>query len=233
MRRITALPHASINSLFKPTGFIIVVIAAMIFSFVATSYSLAASLSHKINGEGNAEVALTGEIMAGDAMRTAEYMDELISNGQHVSGLVLNSSGGLVYEGFLLARLVMLSKVATITRPNAICASACFLAFVASPEKWAAYRSRIGVHGASSINGGKIVDAAAPTLLMVRFSKILGAPYSVVGKMAATPPNSVAWLTIPELEEMGVRVYGKPSPQQPASRCQDPICEMLEGVFEP
>lgn len=218
---------------FQSTGLLRAIVYGFSISFFSFLHSSnAATLSQRPLKDGSVEVILKGEIATGDAMRTAEYMDAILSQGTRVASLSLNSPGGVIYEGYLLAKLIRMAEVETVIRQDAVCFSACFMAFIAAPKKYAYYKAKIGVHSASDIDGRESESSAVATLLMVRFTNILGASDSVMGKMAKTPPSKLEILSIKELAEMGVEIYGN-TPPVAQSQCQDPICEALDELLGP
>jgi hypothetical protein len=144
--------------------------------------------------------------------------------GRFVSGLRLNSPGGLVSEGAKLADVVRYAKISTVVANGATCASACFIVFAAGPEKFASYGANVGVHGASD-NGEETVASGAVTVSMARIVKDLGVPSAIIGKMVVTPPDQMVWLTPDDLRSMSTTMTGKPSQlsSAPNSQPQSPM----------
>ncbi len=108
--------------------------------------------------------------------------------------------------------------------------------FIAAKEKYASYTSKIGVHSASDTNGKETGDAAIATLLMLRFTKLLGASDAVVVKMANTPPDQIAILSVDELHQMCVDIYDEPiQPQYLVQQCHplDLLCQLVADDTPP
>jgi hypothetical protein len=143
-----------------------------------------------------------------------------------IAGILLNSPGGNVAEGFRLARIVRDAKMAAIVSDGAVCASACFIVFAAGSEKFAGYAARVGVHGAVSDGSQHETDQSrAATIIMARAVKELGVPPGIIGQMVVTPPNQVVWLSPDDLRSMGTTMTGRAeqTPSASAAIPQSPI----------
>lgn len=190
----------------------------------------AATFDRRLLKDGSVEVTLNGEIQLGDAMRLAEYIDDIQNKNLRVVSISLNSKGGIIYEGYLLATLIRLASAETVVREKSVCYSACFIAFISAKRKYAFFKAKIGVHSASDVDGEESDGSAVATLTMVRVAKVLGASDAVLGKMAKTPPNKIEILSLNDLSDMGVEIYGN-RVVVTAPACQDPICDMLNEIF--
>ena len=125
--------------------------------------------------------------------------------------LSLDSLGG-TFEGSVgLAQVVRAFELSTYVEDGAQCASACFLVFAAGKKKFASYDARIGVHAVKD-SKGDADRAAAGTDAMRRLLTALAVPLSITKRMAETPNDKVAWLSVPELRLMGVSVLGRSEP---------------------
>jgi hypothetical protein len=128
----------------------------------------------------------------------------------------LDSRGGSVSEAERLANTIHSSHLITVVPPGAYCASACFLLFAAGEHKFASDQAYIGVHSASS-NGEDNLLAAAFTTLFARDAAAFDVPPAIIGKMVATLPNSITWLSEADLVQMGVQVTHDAPAYQPGS----------------
>lgn len=116
----------------------------------------------------------------------------------------LNSGGGEVFEAEKMAALIKKLQPAVLVTKTSTCASACFLLFLTTPNKFAYHGARIGVHSVSVEGGQQNVGTKAVTINFARFAKMNGAPDSVVGKLVTTDPNDIKFLSDNELHLMGV-----------------------------
>jgi hypothetical protein len=190
---------------------------------VSLSLSLnatAATLTSTASKEGKTIISLKGELSEGDSDALKSIIKSANDVGRFVSGLRLNSPGGLVSEGVKLADVVRYAKISTVVANGATCASACFIVFAAGLEKFASYNANIGVHGASDKSGEETVASGAVTVSMARIVKDLGVPSAIIGKMVVTPPDQMVWLTPDDLRSMSTTMTGKPSQLSSAPNSQ-------------
>jgi hypothetical protein len=150
-------------------------LAAWIFgsAIAVVTSSHAAEIESSIFKEGKAVISLEGEIVAGDGERLNSRIREANEQNIVVSGIRLNSPGGLLLEGVKLAEIILQANIATVVANGKLCASACFLAFAAGGEKYVSYSGKVGVHGASA-DGVESPESGAATVGMARFSRELG-----------------------------------------------------------
>lgn len=181
---------------------------AAVVLLIATS-AHAANISELVWKDGKTRITIEGDISAGDSDKLKAVIKSVNDAGRSVYSVRLNSPGGSLIEGVLIAELVKFARVLTAVPPSAKCASACFVIFAAGAEKFASHSALVGVHGASEA-GQETARSGAATISMARVVKELGVPPSIIGKMVITPPDQVVWLTPDELRSMGVTMTGKP-----------------------
>jgi len=160
----------------------------------------------RITEQNQTLIALTGEIMLGDA----EKFRDLLSQSGGINAVKLDSPGGNLVASIALAKLARSQGLSTIIGPNAVCASSCVLIFAAGREKFADRESFIGVHGVADKGGEETPDARAATLAFARYVRDLGAPPSVIHKLVSTPPYEIVALTLADLRGMGATITGRP-----------------------
>lgn len=156
--------------------------------------------------QGDYAVILNGEFTPGTARSFTNRVEKMIAEGKSVSGVFLNSPGGLIEEGVMVSNAVRNYNLSSFVLPNEYCASACFLALAAGKSKVVDIRARIGVH--SAVNGlGQVTEHSRDaTRTMARVSAKYGVSPDIIERMETTPSNQMAWLTADELKGMGVRV---------------------------
>lgn len=174
--------------------------------------------------DGVTVVWASGEIVPGDAERlTAELL--LAPRGVPVV-MRVDSHGGSVVAGETLAAVVHRYRVAVAVGAGDTCASACFLLFAASPLRMAAETGQVGVHSASSA-AGETMASMATTTVMARSAADLGVPAAIVGRMVATAPGAMAWLTRAELATLGAHMLDEaPAPPPPAGAAPAPAVSL-------
>jgi hypothetical protein len=223
-----------------------VAVLVMVGSVASASAAYSADITSDRSPEGTTIVSLSGNIEAGDSQSLEKIIKTSNDASRVVSAIRLNSPGGSLLEGAKLADIIRYGKVATVVPAGSQCASACFLVFAAGTEKFASYRSNVGVHGASDRSGEEAGDA---TVSMGRIARDLGVPANIIGKMVVTPPGEIVWLSPDDLRSMGATITGKPSqlpPQQapeaplqlnPSARADAPAArpkweDIVQGAFD-
>jgi hypothetical protein len=147
---------------------------------------------------GRLVVRIDGDIAPGDDARALAFANT-IPVGTPVQ-VILNSRGGAVVPAAGIALLIR--RTGSTTRVEGECSSSCFLLYAAGVERSYAPGAHIGVHSASQ-NGSDTYGARELTTRMARACAELGVPAEIIGRMVATPPNGIAWLTPAELAAMG------------------------------
>ena len=165
-------------------------------------------------------VRLAGPIEAGDAAAFVAYIGHI----QHDSkiGLYLDSPGGLIAEAEKIAHAIHVGGYPVVVGVDGTCASACFMLFAASPERFAFSGARIGVHSASLPGQSESLVTMGLTTIMARDVTYYGVPPDIVGRMVTTAPQEMAWLTRPEEIEMGVRFLDEPTSAAPVPDLRPP-----------
>lgn len=106
-------------------------------------------LSEKMTFEllGDGKLYATGMIYIGASQA---FKAEVEKRGGYVKTVVLNSTGGSVYDAIAMGRLIREKKFATAVENGGYCASSCPLVFAGGAERRAADKAVIGVHQAFS-----------------------------------------------------------------------------------
>jgi hypothetical protein len=180
-------------------------LAAMLFALTPMA-ALAADVRLNRNTAGEPVILFDGKIVEGDAGRVSAILGQT-----GVAGIRLNSNGGNVGEAIEVAAALGAAKVPAIVMEGRVCASACFLLFMCSPERHAHVNAQIGVHGTSEAGGdakGKesVMSFAVDTVL-ARIAAQCGAPKHIIAAMVTTPADSMYWLTTQDLFASGAHVW--------------------------
>ena len=192
----------------------------------------AAALLEETLRNGHVVLHLTGRIDSRDAALFDAAVGKLTAAGKRIDVVSLNSTGGQLGEGALIAAVIKASQLATRVEDGALCASACFLAFAAGEPRTAHPNAYIGIHRAADYDGRENYKSREATRAMVEFARELGVPSTITDKMGRTPSDSLEWLSARDLRSMGATVSNKyqPSneidqpdgePQPPSKRSSD------------
>jgi hypothetical protein len=172
----------------------------------------AAALLEETLRNGHVVLHLTGRIDSKDAAAFAAAVGKLTAAGKRIDVVSLNSTGGQLGEGALIAAVIKTSRLATRVEDGALCASACFLAFAAGEPRTAHPNAFIGVHKAADNDGRETYKSREATRAMVEFARQLGVPSTITDKMGRTPSDSLEWLSARDLRSMGAAVSNKYQP---------------------
>jgi hypothetical protein len=156
--------------------------------------------------DGRVILRARGVVDQGDAARLHAALGKAAHLGQ-VASIAFDSPGGNVAEGIALAREVQRSGLPLVVAGRQTCASICFLIFAAAPVRYVARTARVGVHSASDLAGRESQGSFAATTILARAAAGYGVPPDILGKMVATGPGQITWLTDRDLASMGVVQY--------------------------
>ena len=98
--------------------------------------------------------------------------------GKRIDVVSLNSTRGQLGEGALKGAVIKALRLATRVEDGAVCASACFLLFVAGEPRTAHPNSFIDVHKAADNDDRETYKSREATRAMVEFARQLGVPRS-------------------------------------------------------
>ena len=129
------------------------VILGVLCAISLAAEARAAALIEETLRNGHVILHLTGRIDSKDAALFAAAVGKLSAAGKRIDVVSLNSIGGQLGEGALIAEVIKASQLATRVEDGALCASACFLAFAAGEPRTAHPNAYIGVHKAADSDG--------------------------------------------------------------------------------
>jgi len=181
----------------------------------------AATVLEETLRNGHLMLHLTGRIDSKDAF--ADAVRKLIAAGKRVDVVSLNSTGGQLGEGALIAGAIKAWRLATRVENGAVCASACFLAFAAGEPRTAHPNAYIGVHQAADNDGRNTSKSREATRAMVEFARQLGVSSTITDKMGRTPSDSLEWLSARDLRSMGATVSNKYQPSNEADQSNEEV----------
>ena len=156
---------------------------------------------------------MSGPVVAGDFQKVSQYLDAAKALNRKV-GVILNSPGGAVIEAEKIAFALHSYRATAFVYKGSVCASACFLMFAASPERFVAPEALVGVHSVSA-EGAEDLSTMGMTTAYARDLAIFDVPDAIIGRLVTTAPDKIAWLTGSELSEMGVTFVTDSPTMQP------------------
>ncbi|WP_212033683.1 hypothetical protein [Bradyrhizobium sp. JYMT SZCCT0428] len=170
---------------------------AALLVLVALGHPASAFQIKSVATDAGVVLRLRGDVRVGDYGR----LKAILQNGA-VVGLEIRSGGGSLEDGIDIARVVR--DRGLIVYASKECDSVCAFIFFAAKERYMCRGCRIGVHSVSNDRGKEDADSARATVQMSRFLVGLGIPHSIIGKLVATPPAKIAFLTNRDLAALSV-----------------------------
>lgn len=149
-------------------------------------------------------LVMNGEIVPGDVVRLQAAIDHQTDRGVRVERIFLNSPGGDVQAGMLVAKLVYnYRNIDTVVGRTDECASMCVLVFAAGANKVVYPTSKLGVHSVADVSedGSRVetTGSIAITATLARLMAAIHVPNSVIVKMLATESSGIRWLDYRDL----------------------------------
>ncbi|WP_375599016.1 hypothetical protein [Devosia sp. Naph2] len=152
---------------------------------------------------------LTGTIDPGSAQR---FEQEIVSRGEYVSTVLLDSPGGSVDDALEMGRQILEHGLNTQVPDGALCASSCPIVFASGTEREAGRDAAIGVHqiyaaalsatpiDALSVAGVAMADAQMATAQITRHLGQTGVDPGLWLHALETPPDRLYYFSPEEME---------------------------------
>ena len=160
-------------------------------------------------------IKMSGQIEAGDAAVLSSILIENQHLGMRDILFLMDSPGGNLLEGLAIGQIiaslqqVTSAQVGSNDNPDAICASACVLAYLGADYRYLSERGRIGVHRFGA--PGTDMDAAEALSLaqelsakLTEFLRAQRADPAFYVRMTETPFEGINWVERELLEEWRV-----------------------------
>ncbi len=159
----------------------------------------AAEIRHESGSEGVDLISVSGTFTGGD---DATFRKLAAASDRAV--VVLNSGGGNLHVGLEIGRAIRLRRFATAVPPDALCASACALTWLAGSPRLLDAESKLGFHAAYRLVNGKASESGAANALVGAYLNQLGLSDKAVVYVTSAPPEGVEWLTEQTAASVGI-----------------------------
>jgi hypothetical protein len=146
----------------------------------------------------NKLIHLRGPFDIGITNRVAE----LIKQYPEVTGIILDSEGGQIYEGRGLARLIRENKLQTYSLDK--CLSSCTTAFVAGTIRTLGTNAKLGFHQYKTYNVIPSINVEQEQAKDMAIFVMQGVSPEFLEKLFIRPPEEMWWPDIDELVNAGV-----------------------------
>ena len=110
---------------------------------LASSANAADILVSKLDSSGRAWVTFEGDIVLSDVLQFQQKTSNISK-----AIVVLDSDGGQLLAGIEVGKIIRLRNYMTLVPDNALCASACAIAWLGGTTRYMAAKARIGFHAA-------------------------------------------------------------------------------------
>jgi hypothetical protein len=164
---------------------------------VATGWQLGPDASFQVRADGKS-LLLKGGINDG----TAESLAKALELAPSVTTVVLQSTGGWVRQGNLIAKIISDRRLNTYVEQE--CSSACTIAFLAGKERAVEPAARIGFHSFKSIGATNTQAEAADTAAAQEVYMRAGLSPVFITKVVETPHDKMWYPSHEELLTEGV-----------------------------
>ncbi|MDX1010508.1 hypothetical protein GOE08_27130 [Sinorhizobium medicae] len=172
-----------------------VLLASLLSSFPV----MAADISREGGSDGIDLISVSGTFTEGDDAtfrKLAAVSDRAV--------VVLNSGGGNLNVGLEIGKAIRLRGFATAVPPEALCASACALTWLAGSPRLLDAQSKLGFHAAYRVVNGKASESGAANALVGAYLNQLGLSDRAVVYVTSAPPEGVEWLTAQTAASVGI-----------------------------
>lgn len=170
-------------------------VAAILFSFPVQ----AVEIKREVGSDGIDLIFVSGTFTEGD-----DVTFRRLAAASAKAVVVLDSGGGNLHAGLAIGRAIRLSGFATAVSPDALCASACALTWLAGSPRLLDVRSRLGFHAAYRLMNGKASESGAANALVGAYLNQLGLNDKAIVYVTSAPPEGVEWLTTETAAAVGI-----------------------------
>jgi len=148
--------------------------------------------------EGDTLIHLRGTFQIG----ITDKVEEMVRRHPTISGIILDSEGGQIYEGRGLARVIGENRLRTFSQDK--CLSACTTAFVAGTTRTLGTNARLGFHQYKTYSIIPSIDVDNEQARDMAIFVKQGVSPQFLEKIFSQPPEKMWWPEIDELVSAGV-----------------------------
>ncbi|WP_262299642.1 peptidoglycan-binding protein [Microvirga sesbaniae] len=137
--------------------------------------------------------------------------------------VMFDSIGGNLIAGIEIGKAIRLKGFSTLVPDDALCASACALAWLGGKTKWAGPEARIAFHAAWKLENGRKVETGPGNALVGAYLQSLGLSQDAIVFFTSAPPDGAEMLSFRKAEALGLHVKKfEPSPDTQVATRQEP-----------
>jgi hypothetical protein len=174
-------------------------VAATLLAVSISTWASAADIVRQQGSDGTDLISVHGIIAEHD-----EIVFRKVAAASEKAIVVLDSQGGAVKAGLEIGRAIRLRGFATAVPPDALCASACALTWLAGSPRFLDTSSKLGFHAAYRVVDGKAAESGVGNALVGAYLNQIGMPEAAIVYVTSAPPEGIDWLTPQKAERVGI-----------------------------
>jgi hypothetical protein len=155
----------------------------------------------------------------------SDLLDEKLTLNPSIKTIVLNSEGGWLREGVLVAKIV--SKYNLSTQAEILCASSCTVAFIAGKDRYIKANTKLGFHRVRTIEGDDGIKSQDQLRDIYRKA---GVKEAFIDKVMTIPSGDMWYPTQNELAEASVITRFDEESSKISDKNSDERFEVEHGV---
>lgn len=146
-------------------------------------------------------VTVSGYINPGD-----EREFDRVTADLRYAAIIFESPGGSLVSGLGMGRTIAAKGFSTAVAADAVCASACALAWLGGRERFMTASSLVGFHAAYTGDGATARESGLGNALIGAYVNQLGLSQDAIAFIVSAPPSTVSWLTVADAKRLGIPV---------------------------
>jgi hypothetical protein len=169
------------------------------FAAAPVTDSNAASIYTNFGPDGSCAITFYGDINLGD-----EAIFDMLTPSCNGGGVLLRSNGGNLVAGLRIGELIREKGLETAVSYDAVCASACALAWLGGVKRKMFASSLIGFHQAYTRDGETVTGSGLGNALIGSYMSAMGLPVTAIVFAVSAKPDEMAWLNYFDAVSVGV-----------------------------
>ena len=151
-------------------------------------------------------IVVKGEFQLADGDAFAAAVNTVEGFGPGHVAVIFDSPGGKLFAGLRMGQLIRLHHYATFSPDDAMCASACALAWLAGAPRMMQAGSSIGFHAVFVMHGAAKTEDGVGNALVGAYMTKLGLSFEAIAWAARAHPDGVSWLTPEDARDLAIPV---------------------------
>ena len=159
-------------------------------------------LSAQVDGERITRISVEGELKPGDEKVFRSAL--LTVDDDYLPIVFLNSPGGDLNAGIEIGNTIWTNEFVTVVLDDAICASACALAWLGGRPRYVELGSAIGFHAPTRVDDPERNPDSVGSAVTGGYLNQLGFKTGAIAYMTELGPDEMRWLTPEDAQRLGI-----------------------------